>query len=47
MTPRTLAVWCLLLLLCGLIVLATWLTIRWIRPTSGGAALGVGGSGWP
>ena len=29
-------------LLCGLILLATWHTIRWIRPTSGGAALGVG-----
>jgi hypothetical protein len=30
------------LLLCGLIFLATWLTIGWIRPTSSGAALGVG-----
>jgi hypothetical protein len=30
------------LLLCGLIFLATWLTIGWIRPTSTGAALGVG-----
>lgn len=30
------------LLLCGLILLATWLTIGWIRPTSSGAALGVG-----
>jgi hypothetical protein len=30
------------LLLCGLIFLATWLTIGWIRPTSSAAALGVG-----
>jgi len=30
------------LLLCGLILLATWLTIGWIRPTSTGAALRVG-----
>ena len=30
------------LLLCGLILLATWLTIGWIQPTSSGAALGVG-----
>jgi hypothetical protein len=30
------------LLLCGLIFLASWLTIGWIRPTSSGAALGVG-----
>ena len=30
------------LLLCGLIFLATWLTIGWIRPMSSGAALGVG-----
>jgi hypothetical protein len=30
------------LLLCGLIVLATWLTIGWIGPTSRGAALGMG-----
>jgi hypothetical protein len=30
------------LLLCGLILLTTWLTIRWIRPTSSRAALGVG-----
>jgi hypothetical protein len=27
------------LLLCGLIFLATWLTIGWIRPTSSDAAL--------
>jgi hypothetical protein len=30
------------LLLCGLIFLATWLTIGWIRPASTGAALRVG-----
>jgi hypothetical protein len=30
------------LLLCGLIFLATWLTIGWIRPTSRSAALGLG-----
>ena len=30
------------LLLCGLIFLATWLSIGWIRPTSMGAALRVG-----
>ena len=31
------------LLLCGLILLATWLTIGWIRPRSSGAALKLGG----
>jgi hypothetical protein len=30
------------LMLCGLIFLATWLTIGWIRPTSRDPALGVG-----
>jgi len=30
------------LLLCGLIFLATWLTIGWIRPATNGEALGVG-----
>ena len=30
------------LMLCGLILLATWLTIAWIRPGSTAAALGVG-----
>jgi hypothetical protein len=30
------------LLLCGLIVLATWLTIGWIRPVTTAAALKVG-----
>ncbi len=30
------------LLLCGLILLATWLTIRWIGPKSSREALGVG-----
>ena len=30
------------LLLCGLIVLATWLTIRWIGPATRNEALGVG-----
>jgi hypothetical protein len=30
------------LLLCGLILLATWLTIRWIGPESSKEALGVG-----
>jgi hypothetical protein len=30
------------LVLCGLIFLATWVTIGWIRPTSTGAALRVG-----
>ncbi len=30
------------LLLCGLIFLATWLTIPWIRPATNGEALGVG-----
>ena len=30
------------LLLCGLIFLASWLTIGWIRPATKGEALGVG-----
>ena len=30
------------ILLCGLILLATWLTIRWIRPATAEAALRVG-----
>lgn len=30
------------MLLSGLILLATWLTIGWIRPTTAGEALGVG-----
>ena len=31
------------LILCGLILLLTWLTIEWIRPTTGGESWGIGG----
>ena len=32
--------------LCGLILLVTWYTIRWVEPHSPGHAIAVGAFGW-